>query len=191
MDVIDFTKDGVPDIIVCRDDGDISVYGFDASEVPMEQFNTNIGESIRSVRAGRVCSPQYDEMVVCSFSGRVTSYTMQPLSSTADASDTHGRAVVRCCVAACCCVLLYFCCVVVGIDAASPPPCVALVWLGFAWLGLAWLGVVCRVHCFFSCHLHTTGRNATRRPHRQDPEGIGGVEEQGAQGAGEVGQVRG
>ena len=93
MDVIDFTKDGVPDIIVGRDDGDLTVYGFDTSDTPTEQFNTNISESVQSVAAGRVCKKEFDEMVVCSYSGRLTSYTMEPLSSTADATDNHGRAV--------------------------------------------------------------------------------------------------
>lgn len=77
-----------------RDDGDVTVFSFDISPEPIVQFQTNVGESVRSVDAGQVSTPQYDEMVVASYSGRIVSYTTEPLS-LADEGDKYGRAKVQ------------------------------------------------------------------------------------------------
>lgn len=87
---IDFTKDDVKDILMGRDDGEVCVYGFDMSPEPQVQFQANVGESVRSVCGGRVGHSDYDEMVVCSYSGKMVTFTMEPLNS-ADAEDSYGR----------------------------------------------------------------------------------------------------
>lgn len=90
IDSIDFTKDDVKDICVARDDGMVCVYGFDMSPEPAIQFSANVGESVRSLATGQVGNPSFDEMVVCSYSGKVFSFTMEPLGA-ADEDDSYGR----------------------------------------------------------------------------------------------------
>uniref|UniRef100_A0A7S1C5K1 Bardet-Biedl syndrome 7 protein homolog n=1 Tax=Bicosoecida sp. CB-2014 TaxID=1486930 RepID=A0A7S1C5K1_9STRA len=90
LDSIDFTHDDVKDICVARDDGTVCVYGFDMSPEPALQFKANVGESVRSLVAGQVGNPAFDEMVLCSYSGKVTSFTMEPLEK-ADEDDSYGR----------------------------------------------------------------------------------------------------
>jgi Bardet-Biedl syndrome 7 protein len=42
IESFDVTKDGVPDLVVGRDDGSMQIYGFDAGAYPMEQFSTTV-----------------------------------------------------------------------------------------------------------------------------------------------------
>jgi len=91
IDFYDISKDGVDDIIVGDDDGNVRVFGFDMNpDVPTMQFNKCIEESVSSVKCGCVNSPDYDEIVVAGFSGKLLSYTNEPLN-TKDANDDYGR----------------------------------------------------------------------------------------------------
>jgi len=74
----DITNDGVQDLIVGHDDGTIRVFGFERG-TPILQFETSLGESIRSIKGGKFCNPRYDEIVVCTYSGRVVSLTREHL----------------------------------------------------------------------------------------------------------------
>jgi Bardet-Biedl syndrome 7 protein len=108
MDTFDMTKDGKADILVGRDDGAVQVYSFDISPEPMLQFEKNVVESIRSIQVGRsiavdaachnkiprfvqsgcISSLGFEEIVVCSYAGKVVSFTNEELHK-ADEEVTH------------------------------------------------------------------------------------------------------
>ncbi len=75
IETYDLTHDGVADIIIGRDDGSVQVFGFDLGREPERQYMENVGESVRSICAGVVMSPEYDEIVLATYSGRIVSLT--------------------------------------------------------------------------------------------------------------------
>jgi len=91
IDFYDISKDGVDDVIVGDDDGNVRVWGFDMNpDAPSMQFHTCIEESVSAIKCGRVNSPDFDEIVVAGFSGKILSHTNEPLN-TKDKSDAYGR----------------------------------------------------------------------------------------------------
>jgi hypothetical protein len=95
----------VEDLIIGRDDGTLQILGFDMGPAAV-QFSARLGESVRSVACGSASSAGFDEVVASTYSGRVVSFTSEPLSSrnlppasgcsgTADSSltDTDGVGV--------------------------------------------------------------------------------------------------
>ncbi|GMH58382.1 hypothetical protein TL16_g02598 [Triparma laevis f. inornata] len=87
----DISKDGVDDIVVGWEDGNIEVLGFDVNpDLPQTQFSANLGESVSSLAVGRLSNAEFEEIVCVGFSGKVVSFTNEPLN-TKDASDVHGR----------------------------------------------------------------------------------------------------
>mmetsp|Transcript_16480 Transcript_16480/g.15800 ORF Transcript_16480/g.15800 Transcript_16480/m.15800 type:complete len:748 (+) Transcript_16480:77-2320(+) len=94
MNVFDLTKDGSDEIIVGRDDGRLEVYSQDSgidSKVQLA-FSKDIGESIRSTECGMVNSSDYNEVVVASYSGKILSFTAEPVLQRAQ-DDNYGRSV--------------------------------------------------------------------------------------------------
>ena len=79
IDVFDVTHDGIPDVVVGRADGRVQVYSFDVSPVPLVQFEANLNEAIHSLCCGSVSSTGFDEIVCCTFAGRVASFSNEPL----------------------------------------------------------------------------------------------------------------
>lgn len=67
----DLSSDGVPDIIVGRDDGVLEVYSFEDADTPRLKFTHMFGESVTSVDGGIVGSSGSEEVVVATYSGRV------------------------------------------------------------------------------------------------------------------------
>jgi Bardet-Biedl syndrome 7 protein len=55
-------------------------------------FNCRLGESIRSVECGIVCTPGFAEIVVAAYSGKIISFTTEPIRSRA-VEDTYGRSI--------------------------------------------------------------------------------------------------
>ena len=47
------------------------------------------GETVRSVECGVVCTPDYPEVIVASYSGKVISFTTEPILARA-ADDNYG-----------------------------------------------------------------------------------------------------
>lgn len=91
MTSFDITADGTPDIIVGRNDGTLEVFGFDmGEECPKNQFETNIGESIRAIECGEVSNAGFNEIIAASFSGRIVGFTTESLTDK-EASDKYGR----------------------------------------------------------------------------------------------------
>ena len=101
--VDDITGDGVNDLIVARDSGLVQVFSlgegsdgtgpnsrgemeFAAQEhswTPTLRVEHEVGESVRSLDVGVVRTPGYDELLLCTYSGRVLSLTTESLSERA------------------------------------------------------------------------------------------------------------
>ena len=89
----DLTKDGVKDILVGRDDGGVEVWSFDMGPQPQIVFERALQESITYVEGGMVTSPNYDEVLVTTYSGKLISFSSEP-SSAADQQDDDGGGAV-------------------------------------------------------------------------------------------------
>lgn len=99
--VHDISKDHGTDIIIGRDDGRVQIYstGPDSGEggnfeLPSLVFSSELGESVRSLDAGFVNSTDYAEVVVALFSGKIVSFTSEPVTKRA-VDDTYGRSVQK------------------------------------------------------------------------------------------------
>ncbi|KAG7400693.1 Bardet-Biedl syndrome 7 protein [Phytophthora boehmeriae] len=87
----DINRDDHPEILVGRDDGRVEVYSFNANSGDVVKlFEHANSDSIRCVQGGIVATPGYEELVACTFSGRVLSFTTEPLDQPDD-DDAYGR----------------------------------------------------------------------------------------------------
>lgn len=93
-------------MIIARDNGSVQVWatggssgddGFGTSNVGRSSHDNiricaqhDIGESVRSLDVGVMSTPGFDELVVCTYSGRVVSLTTEQLSDAA-VDDKYGR----------------------------------------------------------------------------------------------------
>eukprot|EP00164_Ancoracysta_twista_P005357 GFYU01007326.1.p1 GENE.GFYU01007326.1~~GFYU01007326.1.p1 ORF type:complete len:720 (+),score=217.69 GFYU01007326.1:110-2269(+) len=73
----DITKDGIDDVLVGRDDGNMEVYCFDVSPDPQPVFEKSVSESITSLESGLVYNPGYDEIILSTFSGKIISFSAE------------------------------------------------------------------------------------------------------------------
>ncbi|KAK9803568.1 hypothetical protein WJX72_000727 [[Myrmecia] bisecta] len=71
---IDFTKDGINDIVVGRDDGWLEIWGMDDAAQPKLVFSSCLPESIISLDGGFFTSPNVQDVVVQTFSGKVIAF---------------------------------------------------------------------------------------------------------------------
>jgi Bardet-Biedl syndrome 7 protein len=78
----DLTRDGVKDILVGRDDGGVEVWAFDTGPQPQLVFERALQESITSVEGGLVSTPNFDEVIVTTYSGKIISFSSEPSSSS-------------------------------------------------------------------------------------------------------------
>lgn len=91
--LFDITRDGTPDIIVCRDDGRVEIFSVDKHHRgPVKIFTRDIGESIKGVDIGFVNSTEYPEILIVGYSGKVVSFTTEPIQVRAP-GDSYGRSV--------------------------------------------------------------------------------------------------
>jgi len=78
----DITKNGVDDIVVGRDDGEIQVYGVEDSGAqgvqPQLLLSKSISECVQDLKVGTISTTSFDEVVVASYSGRISSFTTEP-----------------------------------------------------------------------------------------------------------------
>lgn len=87
----DLTADGVNDVIVGRDTGDVQVFSFDtAPGEPSHVFTHHASESIRAIDCGQVSTADHEEIAFLTFSGRVASLTTEALGQR-DVDDRYGR----------------------------------------------------------------------------------------------------
>uniref|UniRef100_H2Y5K3 Bardet-Biedl syndrome 7 protein homolog n=1 Tax=Ciona savignyi TaxID=51511 RepID=H2Y5K3_CIOSA len=75
----DITGDGVPELIVGRDDGRVEILSYDAADEPTLRFSHNFNESVTAVQGGVVGSLGFEEVVVSTYSGWVTGLTTEHL----------------------------------------------------------------------------------------------------------------
>jgi len=83
LDSYDITADGVLDLIVGRDDGQVEVYSYDDADEPVFRYNHSVSESVTSVKGGVVASPNYDEIVCSTYAGWVFALTTEHLTKAA------------------------------------------------------------------------------------------------------------
>jgi Bardet-Biedl syndrome 7 protein len=92
----DVNKDNFPEILIGRDDGRIEVYKFntpdDLSYAPQCIFVKDINQSIRSIECGIVNTPDYPEIIIAAYSGKVISFTTEPIKNRS-VEDTYGRSI--------------------------------------------------------------------------------------------------
>ena len=78
----DLMKDGTTSLVVGRDDGNLEVFGFhETNGNPVQLFEKNVGEAIRSLCIGEISTPEYPEILLGTMCGRISSYTTEPLKS--------------------------------------------------------------------------------------------------------------
>ncbi|KAG3174172.1 Bardet-Biedl syndrome 7 protein [Phytophthora idaei] len=87
----DINRDDHPEILVGRDDGRVEVYSFNRNSGDVVKLFEHVNsDSIRCVQGGIVATPGFEELVATTFSGRVLSFTTEPLDQPDD-DDTYGR----------------------------------------------------------------------------------------------------
>ncbi|CAF1147012.1 unnamed protein product [Rotaria sp. Silwood1] len=79
IDFYDILADGVPDMIVAREDGTVEVYNFETTDEPILKYTYNGTESITNIEGGTVGNANYDELVCCTYQGWIFGLTSQPL----------------------------------------------------------------------------------------------------------------
>ncbi|XP_059178625.1 Bardet-Biedl syndrome 7 protein homolog isoform X3 [Physella acuta] len=96
LDSYDITADGVLDLIVGRDDGQVEVYSYDDTDEPVFRYNYTGNESITSVKGGIVASANYDEIVCSTYAGSLFGLSKKPLSEPLKHGFTkEGVAVIK------------------------------------------------------------------------------------------------
>ena len=86
----DLTRDGQLDVVVSRADGLVQVIHF-ADGLPSIAWSRSLNEVIHSLRCGRVSSSQHDDVIVCTFAGRITSFSNEPMKVDVDAEASRAK----------------------------------------------------------------------------------------------------
>lgn len=73
IDNFDIMGDGVKDLLIGRDDGTVEIYGLDSANEPVLHFDHALTESITSIQGGCVGKEGYDEIVLSTYSGQLSS----------------------------------------------------------------------------------------------------------------------
>jgi Bardet-Biedl syndrome 7 protein len=94
MTLEDITRDGMPELVIGRDGGELEVYAFDGSQgistAPVLAFEGQLSHSIRALTCGAVNSADHMEIIAAGYTGRLTSFTMEPMHTRSD-TDAYGR----------------------------------------------------------------------------------------------------
>ncbi|TKR78104.1 hypothetical protein L596_018965 [Steinernema carpocapsae] len=73
------TSSDYPDVIIGKEDGMIEIYGVDMQNFASFKQSYECNESITGLQCGRVGSENFDEIVVCSYTGWVFALTTEPI----------------------------------------------------------------------------------------------------------------
>eukprot|EP00736_Rhodelphis_marinus_P009663 Rmarinus@m.22437 len=72
----DFTADGVPDVLIGRQDGSVELYSFDLGEgAPSRVFHDTVSEGVQSIDHGHVLSASSEDVILSTYSGKVLAFT--------------------------------------------------------------------------------------------------------------------
>lgn len=83
MHSVDLTHDGVPDIVVGREDGSLEVYGFEDCAEPTEIFLREINESITGIDDGFILGVKEPDVCVSTYAGKIVCFTSEVKSNVA------------------------------------------------------------------------------------------------------------
>ena len=86
----DVTRDNQLDVVVGRADGLVEVVHF-ADGVPTVAWSQSLNEAIHSLRCGRVSSSSNGDVIVCTFAGRITSFSNEPMKVDVDAEASRAK----------------------------------------------------------------------------------------------------
>ncbi len=86
----DVTRDNQLDVVVGRADGLVQVIHF-ADGVPTVAWSQSLNEAIHSLRCGPVSSSSHDDVIVCTFAGRITSFSNEPMKVDVDAEASRAK----------------------------------------------------------------------------------------------------
>uniref|UniRef100_A0A914BVH0 Bardet-Biedl syndrome 7 protein n=1 Tax=Acrobeloides nanus TaxID=290746 RepID=A0A914BVH0_9BILA len=78
------TDNSIPDIIIGKDDGLVEIYTVNENDEATFRQQYQCDESITGLDCGRVNSEQYDEIILCTYTGWVFSLTTQPMTEQND-----------------------------------------------------------------------------------------------------------
>ena len=99
--VCDISRERGTDFVIGRDDGRVEVFstGADSGEggnfiEPEKVFVYDLGETVCGLDVGFVNSTDYQEIVVACFSGKIVSFTSEPVTKRAQ-DDTYGRSIQK------------------------------------------------------------------------------------------------
>ena len=86
----DLTADGVPDIVVGRDNGAVEVYGFELGAEPTLMLQKSVGEGVTAVDAGTCTASSSMDAVISTYSGKIIAFAPVGAAddSAADIEDT-------------------------------------------------------------------------------------------------------
>ncbi|KAK0417251.1 hypothetical protein QR680_012905 [Steinernema hermaphroditum] len=90
------TSSDYPDIVLGKDDGLIEIYGVDMQNFVSFKQSYECNESITGLQCGRVGNENFDEIVVCSYTGWVFGLTTEPVVAKAPpavALEASGKPV--------------------------------------------------------------------------------------------------
>ena len=59
--------------------------------MPTVAWSRSLNEAIHSLRCGRVSSSQHDDVIVCTFAGRITSFSNEPMKVDVDAEASRAK----------------------------------------------------------------------------------------------------
>ncbi|KAG1679963.1 hypothetical protein FOA52_007027 [Chlamydomonas sp. UWO 241] len=91
---VDFTKTGVSDICIGREDGLLEIYDADETGTLTQVFSAKLNESINALDGGFITGTAVQEVVLQTFSGKVLAYAPPGGGITVQAMDRSGRPVV-------------------------------------------------------------------------------------------------
>ncbi|XP_076807399.1 BBSome complex member BBS7-like isoform X2 [Clavelina lepadiformis] len=84
----DITGDGVNDLLIGRDSGEVEIYSYDVADEPILRFSHNCNESVTSVQGGVVGALGFDEVVASTYSGWVTGLTTEHMQKRVTGSTS-------------------------------------------------------------------------------------------------------
>ena len=91
----DVTADGVPEVLLGRDDGTFEIFGFEPGmngAPPTTRFQTTVNESVQAVDSGNVLQTATEDVIVCTYTGKVIGYTTDTSSDDMPVRLPGGKA---------------------------------------------------------------------------------------------------